>query len=607
MSADERLRVIFKRVHVRDDADWIGSGEWYFRATVNNTPVGDTSFTFNAVQDRYIRLPASQWYAIEPVGDRRDVIVRFQAIDRDVTVDDDLGSVEKTLSYPYRQFNYRGRHSTEYFILDWDVELSVQGRFGRHPPNTVFATRQHSGTVSYNTVSGTGGMARLEICPVRPTPPDGSLPRRPTLLPSAAALPPERNDAHADIVTAGHVPILVPENIMPNPPVIPILTPPTAEWEPGNPPRANSESAARIEFSYYHPANLNFTDADPRLEWSFRSLSGGAAVGFAGPSQGRKVLVYGTSAGEVLLEIRFQGALFATYRALVQSIRCIRYRANILNGPNAASRPRSTPENVRDHIEVANRFLRQMGLMLIPDRNRPLRHNARRTGIDGIFRISVPANRTRNLGTLAAFRWATRRNARANVAHPNGPILNIAYVHSAHRPGHAPPQPIWGAATDFPANGPGAAANSIFDTDTGNAPAAGTDPPSPTTSWYRAAGHGAGVPPDLDPDPAGTEMGLVGPFQRPGPPNVSNLFAFLISDATPVNPATAPGMMHFGRTIAHELGHVLNLRHRTGAGDDGLQYPEHENVMCQGEPATVGQDFDIIQARAASRGPLVTP
>jgi hypothetical protein len=605
MPADERLRVIFKHVHVKSDADCFGSGEWYFRASVDGTPVGDPSFTFNAVEDQHIRLPAANWTCTVNVRDRRDIVVQFQAFDRDVAFDDNLRTVRHVLRSPYRQFQYRHRHETRYYVLDWDVELSVLGRFGRHAPNTVFATRSHAGSVTATTVSGGATVARMEISPVRPTPPDAALPRRPTVVGAAAAVPPERNGAFTD-VTAGVPPvILIPDNIIPNPAVIPILSPPASASAPplpaGSPPRADSDNAARIEFSYYRPNTLAFTDDDPRLEWGSRSLAGGAAVSFLEPARGRKVMVYGTTAGEVLLEMRFQGALFASYRALVLPIKQIRYRANILNGPNVASQPRTSPQDVQNHIEVANRFLRQIGLQLVPDRDTTRRHGARSVaGFPGIFRIRVTANRTRNLGTFAAYRRATRLNARPNVAPPNGPILNIAYVHSARTASG----PIRGAATDFPASGAG---GSIFDTTTGAAP--GGAVPAPTTSWYRAPGHGSGVPPDTAPDPAGTQMTLLPAHVRPGAPAVSNLFAFLMSDTT-ADPTTAAGMMLFGKTIAHELGHVLNLRHRhavAAGGPDGLGHPARENVMAQSQAATVGQDFDIIQARAVQRSRLVPP
>jgi hypothetical protein len=42
MPADERIKVTFKRIFVLDSADWLGSGEFYFIASVDGQRVGDT-------------------------------------------------------------------------------------------------------------------------------------------------------------------------------------------------------------------------------------------------------------------------------------------------------------------------------------------------------------------------------------------------------------------------------------------------------------------------------------------------------------------------------------------------------------------------------------
>jgi hypothetical protein len=74
------------------------------------------------------------------------------------------------------------------------------------------------------------------------------------------------------------------------------------------------------------------------------------------------------------------------------------------------------------------------------------------------------------------------------------------------------------------------------------------------------------------------------------------------------DPATAAGYMTYGNVLVHELGHVLNLHHRRGAGPDGMDgQPPQQNIMCQGEPANVRQDFDRLQARAMHGSPLVSP
>jgi hypothetical protein len=496
------------------------------------------------------------------------VRVSFQVKDQDVFFDDDIGTVEYLLRRNVSQDNYRPfLIRNQYFILLWSVELSVLGRFGLHSPDTVFATRQHSGSVSCTTVSGGSFMARMEICPVRPTPPDGSLPPRPALSATAAAIYENRNIGN---MVPTNITPTCPINIIPNPSAIPILT--AAD--------ANVNTAARIEYTYYYPGTLNFTDDDPRLEWSAVAISGGA-VQFLGPALGRKVMVYGTAEGEVRLEVRFQGALFAVYRALVLPVRQIRYRANILNGPNAASQPTTTPDHARDHIAIANRFLRQMAIELVPDDNDTVTHGATTTDHQGIFRIRVAAGVTRNIG-LTGWPRATRLNYRQGV-------FNFAYIHS-DRDGNL------GAATDYPANRAG---NSI------------TDNGTPSTSWI--------IPSGIDPDgAAGTvTMNLLAASER-NPREYPRLYAMYVTNANG-DPANAIGQMTYAGTIAHELGHVLNLGHRVEGPDasqptglvangiffDGLTTPPDENLMHWGNPTILAQDFDIIQTRAVHQSPVV--
>jgi hypothetical protein len=69
-----------------------------------------------------------------------------------------------------------------------------------------------------------------------------------------------------------------------------------------------------------------------------------------------------------------------------------------------------------------------------------------------------------------------------------------------------------------------------------------------------------------------------------------------------------PGnQLTYGSTIAHELGHVLNLNHREAGGLDGLNNPPNQNIMHPDEGADLAQDFDIIQTRAVHQSRLVQP
>jgi hypothetical protein len=549
----ERIKVIFKRVLVLNDADWLGSGEFFFKARVDGSDVGDPSAIFEANENQWINLPAGRWFKVVPVRDKPEVRVSFEGWDEDTFWNDQLGKVEHVLRPPYAERTFR--HSTEYFTLEWGVELEVEGAFGHHPPTAIFAARANNGGMNLTTVSGAAIVARMEFCPVRPTPPAANLPPRPVFPVGTPGA--QENTGNVPTINPGD-----PINIVPNPAVIPLLAAAAAD----------ANTAARIEYTYYRPSTLNFTDDDPRLEWTAVALSGGAAVAFVGPARGRKVLVYGTAAGEVRLECRFRGELFAQYRALVGAVKQIPCRFNILNGPTAASRPRATPANIRDHLAIANRFLRQIGVELVLDTNATTKDGASATSIPGIFRIPCMPGTTRNVASVG-FMKATKFNYRPGV-------MNFAYIHSDSG-GNL------GAADAYPASGAGATI---------------TDSGSPSASWN--------VPSGVLPDAAAAAvtMTLLAARLRPGHPNLTSMY---ITDGPNGDPSTLAGMQTYAGTIAHEFGHNLNLAHRVDTGgspfNDNVNHPPNENVMHWNNPTSLAQDFDIIQAKAARQSPLIPP
>ncbi|MEJ7712148.1 MAG: hypothetical protein WKF84_20380 [Pyrinomonadaceae bacterium] len=152
MPADERIKVIFKRLYVKNDADWFGSGEFYFIATVDGVAVGDRNQIFDAVEGTWINLPELRWSAVVDVSGKAQVVVRFEGMDEDLFFDDSLGVIQHTLRPNWEQKDHR--HDTEYFTLEWSVELAIDGRFGRHAPSEVFACREHNGSADCTTVSG---------------------------------------------------------------------------------------------------------------------------------------------------------------------------------------------------------------------------------------------------------------------------------------------------------------------------------------------------------------------------------------------------------------------------------------------------------------------
>ncbi|HEY3065779.1 MAG TPA: hypothetical protein VGL09_08305 [Methylomirabilota bacterium] len=573
----DKIKVVFKRVYVKNDEDWLGDGEFYFIASVDGNKVGNSDIDYTAVEGKWIDLPEALWSReVDVTPPKASVVVRFKGKERDLLWDDDLGpELVYTLKPPWQE-GPRLPHETDDYKLEWEVKLFADGTYNAHPPDTVFACRSAAGATVCTTVSGTQLTARMEIHPVVPVVSDAPVPVGGTaVFPPRPAFPAATGPAKQN-PTNGGVPAVAPGdpiNVLRNPSVIPILSapPPAAAPAAGSPPAADATNAARIEYTWYRPASLNFTDNDARLEWTAVSVAGGATVGFVGPATGTKVLVYGKTAGEVRLEVRFRGALFAVYRALVRPMKRIACRFNILNGPNAASTPASTPADVLNHLAIANRFLRQIALELVLDTNVTVTNNAHPVpGNPGIFRINVPAARTRNIPN-AFNSISTQLNYRPN-------IVNFAYVRSCAS--HS----VLGAATDYPANGAGATI---------------TDSGSPSCSWNTP---GSGVDPDTA---AGTlTMKLLAATAAiAGKPNVVGMFV----SGDNGSPSTAA--MTYATTIAHEFGHILNLMHRVDSTvgatyDDGLNHPPGENLMHWSNPATIAQDLDIIQARAAHQTPL---
>ncbi len=559
---NEKIKVIFKRVYVINDGDWFGSGEFYFDAHVDGNQVGNIDLDFDAIEQHWIDLPEADWSAEVDVSgrDAGSVVVSFHVKDRDLFWDDEMGSVTATLRPPWRQGLRRTR--TENFILEWEVQLFAAGSFGEHPPAEVFACRDQPGGISCTTVSGHSFKVRMEFDEVRPTPPVASLPARPAWVVSPPAPTVNGGAITAPIAPGSSL------NTVPNPPVIPLLAAAAA----------TANNTAIIEYTYFWPPSMNFTDNDARLVWSVVSLSGGAAVAFFNNvNTGRKILIYGTTAGEVRLEVRYQGALLASYRAVVAAVKQIPCRFNILNGPPGAI-PRSRPADVNDHLSIANVWLYQLGLQLVLDTNPSVSDGAVASAIPGIFRIRVSKGTTADFA-VAGFARATRLNFRPNV-------MNFAYVFSDHA-GNL------GAATDYPASNAG---GTIADNGT------------PSTSLISPCG----IPPDGAATPQ--NLTLLAARTRPAPAGHPNqwqgLFSMYVTDGCG-DPTNLNDQQTYATTIVHEFGHILNLCHRVDqAGspfNDGLNYPPDENVMHWVNPWTIAQDFDIIQAKAVRQSPLMPP
>ncbi len=361
------------------------------------------------------------------------------------------------------------------------------------------------------------------------------------------------------------------QNVIWNPAVIPIM------------PRGRAlddNNCSKFRVTYYRPNTLNLLEADDdRLEWRMTALTGGEAS-FHGPTNGRICKLHGVREGEIILELRFRGAVVAVYRALVAPLISIPARMTILsvsstdpaytNATDPAMRPNVTPGMVVGHLGLCNRYWWQAGIELYRSSSTSVGRlpagvtaaAVSNTTFRGVFTAQVPASLTINVGgnegDVGGF------NAINLVA-------NFVYVIStadASTLGEACLRESQGRATQ-------------------------TDSGTPTTSWARPSG----MPPDGPASDKSMRLRENGVYN--GALGVKNLYAMYLRNHT--------SRFEYVNTMAHELGHILNLGHRGGtatnppAVDDLLHWPREENIMHADNPATTAQDIDVIQAKAARR------
>lgn len=607
--AKEKIKITLKKIVFKRGGKKIpGTGTVAYDATIDGRPVGKATTMFQQakgtkkfLRSRKMAVHELNWSAEVDTKKKDQVVVSVTCKDNDKTSPTTVGTVNLTLKRPYKQlFGAMKDANPARFLLTYDVELDVKG-YGRHPPNTVFTTRQTTNSVTSTTVSGMNKVVRLEFHPVGPTPWVG-LPARP---PVAVWELPRVNNHAAVALTANSAP-----NAISNPVVIPILAPPLPARRSGvaytnaekdAAPWANDRNAARIEYTWYYPRSMNFRDDDDRLTWKVTAVSGTPSVKFLGKAKGTKVKVYGTGSneGSVLLEVWYKELKLAVYRALVQKIKKVRCRFNIFrnmdsNDPNDS--PASNAASIGNYVKILNCLLRQAGLELELDDSQEIGlvmtgWNKKLTAPDGselradlkyvtrilqngIWEIRVPRGYTLNGDTNTIIR-AAKTNARENV-------LNFTLITTC-----AGGNPLGAAAywEDNPAGSPYS--------DTGN----------PSSSWRKKSG--VQYRPDNKPAACDSiNMTLLAPvLDKPGS---DGIFGMGIADRLHGSAS------EMANTIAHEFGHVIGLNHRldeaTVTDDpfpDGVGYPHDENLMHPDNPATIAQDIDMIQTRVMHRSPLV--
>lgn len=594
-----RIKITFKRVFVLDSGDLIGAGEWKMTAKIDGQTVGNPNQEFEARGNEWINLPEASWSReLDLLGrdESQPIEIEFKVKDVDVLWDDDLGEARMTLRYPYRT-THDGPISgsivdgglffadRRYFRVHVKVEiLETLATTTPDRSTGVLVSRQNDGSTTFTTVSGTAIDPRVEICPVNP------VPVAPTALPPRPAFSAEVQPG-ADTIwaIANTLATDLPLNDLVNPSLIPVLS--------ATDPDLNTK-AARIAVTWCWPGDLELG----QLTWHVKE---GPAV-IVGSNEGELIRVRGTPVTTdtmAVLECRWQGQngpLLATYRAWVGPIKDIPYRQNIVMNVDPVNQPNRTPaltaQQVRDHMTMANIIWWQAGIHFIPDPNTTAIDGATATGEPGVY--TVPAQRdswTVNVN-IDGSPHATRLNF-------NPGVFNIAYVRSTQQ-GVA-------AATD------------IRGTSGANEVLGGT----PSTSWV--------LPTGVAPDGAAgnVTMRTFSPFTRSNSSDAAYARArhaanpsFQTTDMRRIMGVTYPSVWNgtdaqHAQNLAHELGHVLCLRHRGSGGHLGVDrgvlsddrvngadangrrrgHPWLENVM--GYDNDIGLDVDLIQTAAVRKHP----
>jgi hypothetical protein len=579
--ATTKIKIAFGPLMCPRDSNTWGTHAWSVTATVGDKAV--SAMANNVTAGKVLSLPAADWTFEIDVSAKKPgetVVATLKVVDKAVTGDVDLGTVTATFNHPFEQ------EMSRYFLAPpkaasdgtfnhfrVSIAMTVSAFVGPNftPPAAAPLGKKGAGKTK-NTVTNNAPTRRVEICPVIPVLRPEQMPPRPAMN--------QKIKVGKDTIHAKAVPLTgnLPLNALANPSLIPIL-------DKSNPNFASL--AARIAITYLRPHDLDISE----FLWVVKS----GPVKFDGPIKGTlSVLAYATGESSAPAESELRdkstnGPLLAQFRAWVGKVKHIPLRSTIIVGDGVGATPRVTPAHVQTHINLANVLMYQAGLLFIPD---PVP-----TAWDGaVYNPLFPGiyviNTKTNALTVGVAKNAPppplKLNFRAGAMH-------LCYVKSLA--GDAA-----GVATDRPGL---SGANVTLD---------GT----PSTSWLPPSG--------IAPDGAAgnvtmltmnasnarsskADLDYIKLRQKidPGLTNDSykKLFGCIMPDYT------QPSDPDWPQTIAHEIGHVMGLRHRgnpqtdpqsgqlggqdsiNGAG--GWGHPFEENVMSYGY--TLSQDFDLIQTK----------
>lgn len=336
-------------------------------------------------------------------------------------------------------------------------------------------------------------------------------------------------------------------------------------------PAGDGGTATIVAVTRFEPASLNLTPTDERVVWTIDDPN---KAGFLdGKNKGRVVKVFGKAEGRVLLTATLTDADGNVsgrdfYEAQVVAEKQIPFRVNLLRlqTGNIGTAVHSAAQ-AEKHIAIANIYLRQIGVKLVPDENTDAGNTNGVTNVQllkkGYFKVTLPqssANLVKNVIDPGNSEITIQKNHRPNV-------VQITYIESMQLPAEL------GALVSRPGN---------------------TNGLSITRKYRIIVGE----------DSSDHTMNL-----RPARVNLggADVWGVVITDA---NGNAVTDAQRYGNTIAHEGGgHLLNLAHRAAPASDpipdGLDKPQNKNLMDASSPSPIAEDLDLIQKDGA-RGSNVT-
>jgi hypothetical protein len=363
--------------------------------------------------------------------------------------------------------------------------------------------------------------------------------------------------------------------------------------------------------------NLTWTADDPRLVWWIIGEDGGEYRGKAdfrntdASKHGTTIEVFGSREGDVLIQPYSGGFGYGMFRATVLPLRQVKYRINriftraVAPAPGKPGRtaqgPTRSHDDAKRHIAIANIFLRQAGIELIPDTStqkaapKPGNPQIGLAALDG-FIVAVTDGQTAAGATIGGqfdvevnavsltFRASDFRGNQAIQINARNEIITFAYIESRSR------NDAVAAANLIPRNHtPGLLLKDKGTPSSSLIVRSGIPDQVPVTEVRMRVGVSVGVGP-APATPAG------------GARNRNLLWGIVVPTRT-ADAQNVPGGMTqdllYGGTLAHEVGHVLGLDHRTTTppSADGLRTPRDKNLMFAGTTRNM-ENVDIVQVKA---------